>query len=183
MGAAPSTSTGLSSAKLSVASLAHSQNQFGDGESKHSIGATSSLGGDSHNRILDDTALVSKLLLPIYYIDEVLNDVEKEKAIKSWKLIAGGRAEEFLRLKKLNPDMPEATSVDYFGNVFCERFMEVHPMSKSMFTKSAKKQGSLFFRMISFTISSLDDGDKFEKTFLTMANSHNRIGVRAVECK
>lgn len=130
-----------------------------------------------------DVQLISRLLLPIYYTEDTLTDEERVKVVKSWKQIAGGRSEEFLRVKKLHPDMEENTSVDYFGNIFCQRFMEVHPMSKPMFTKSAKKQGSLFFRMISFTISSLEDGEKFDKTFLAMANSHNRIGVRAVECK
>ncbi len=186
MGSTPSTSngSGVSSSKLSASALFQSQKQFGEGESKHSVGA-SSIGGDSHHSrgFLDDTTLVAKLLLPIYYTDALLEDHEKDKAIKSWKQIASGRTDEFLRLKKLHPDMPETTSVDYFGNVFSERFVEVHPLSKPMFTKSPKRQASVFFRMIAFTVASLDDGEKFEKTFLTMANAHNRIGVRAVECK
>jgi hemoglobin-like flavoprotein len=50
-----------------------------------------------------------------------------------------------------------------------------------MFTKSTMKQGSLLLRMISFVVAEFDNEEKFEKTLRTLALSHNKVGVKAVE--
>eukprot|EP01033_Poteriospumella_lacustris_P008384 gene8384-biopygen3783 len=97
-------------------------------------------------------------------------------------MIASGQAAEFYRLKKADPaNVPCSTPMEFFGNRFIQRFFEVHPIAAPMFSKTSMKQGTLFFRMVSFTIAALDDDSKFDSQFVTLAKSHNRMGIRAVE--
>lgn len=130
-----------------------------------------------------DEDTVVRLLLPVYFTNDTLTPEDIELVAKSWKLIAGNQVPLFSQMKKLDPSVTAQSCIEYFGDEFSRRFLEVHPLAKSMFTKSTMKQGSLFSRMISFTVKALDDTDKFDKTFATMTTSHNRMGVRAVECK
>eukprot|EP01033_Poteriospumella_lacustris_P017370 gene17370-biopygen7802 len=120
--------------------------------------------------------------MPIYYVEEPITTEEKEKAIRSWKLVASGQAAEFYRLKKADPvNIPCSSPMEFFGNRFIQRFFEVHPIAAPMFSKTSMKQGTLFFRMIAFTIAALDNDAKFDSQFVTLAKSHNRMGIRAVE--
>jgi hypothetical protein len=111
---------------------------------------------------------------------------EKERALKSWRLISNGQASEFFRLKKADPEnIPCKTPMEFFGNRFYRRLLEVHPTCQSMFAKTTMKQGSLLLRMISFVINTMEEEDesKFIKSMESLAHSHNKIGVKAVECK
>eukprot|EP01033_Poteriospumella_lacustris_P016117 gene16117-biopygen7250 len=97
-------------------------------------------------------------------------------------MIATGHCAEFYRLKKADPaTITCSTPMEFFGNRFIKRFFEVHPIAAPMFSKSSMKQGTLFFRMIAFTIAALDDDSKFDSQFVALAKSHNRMGIRAVE--
>jgi serine/threonine-protein kinase RIO1 len=136
---------------------------------------------DGRNQSIEE---LSSVLMPIYYVEEPITTEEKEKAIRSWKLVASGQAAEFYRLKKADPvNIPCSSPMEFFGNRFIQRFFEVHPIAAPMFSKTSMKQGTLFFRMIAFTIAALDNDAKFDSQFVTLAKSHNRMGIRAVECK
>eukprot|EP01033_Poteriospumella_lacustris_P016116 gene16116-biopygen7249 len=125
---------------------------------------------------------LTDVLMPIYYVDEPISEYEKDKAIKSWKMIATGQAPEFYRLKKADPENVTClTPMEFFGDRFIQRLFEVHPIAAPMFSKSSMKQGTLFFRMIAFTIAALDNDGKFDSQFVALAKSHNRMGIRAVE--
>lgn len=138
---------------------------------------------DHSGRSIPEDVLV-KVVMPIYYTTEPITEHEQEKAVKSWKSIAGGQAAEFYRLKKADPArVTSQTPMEFFGHQLVARFIEVHPIVKHMFSKNVVKQGSLFFRMIAFTIAALDDESKFDSQFVTLARTHNRMGIRAVECK
>lgn len=138
---------------------------------------------DHSGRSIPEDVLV-KVVMPIYYTTERITEHEQEKAVKSWKSIAGGQAAEFYRLKKADPvKVTSQTPMEFFGHQLVARFIEVHPVVKHMFSKNVVKQGSLFFRMIAFTIAALDDDSKFDSQFVTLARTHNRMGIRAVECK
>lgn len=127
---------------------------------------------------------MSAVLMPIYFVEDPITEVEKDKAVRSWRMIASGQAVEFYRLKKADPiNTPCSTPMEFFGNRFILRFLEVHPIAAPMFNKTSMKQGTLFFRMVAFTIAALDDDAKFDSQFVTLAKSHNRMSIRAVECK
>lgn len=136
-----------------------------------------------NKKMIDKDGMVD-LLMPIYYTSSPLLPHEREQAIKAWKLVANGLAPEFHRLKKQNADVVHETSPpEFFGNQLVKRFIAVHPVSQHMFSNTTTKQGTLFFRMISFLMSSLEDEERFESHFMMLARTHNRMGVRAVECK
>lgn len=76
-----------------------------------------------------------------------LTPQDKETISKSWKLISSGQSMLFLKIKAENPDIEAKSSMEFFGDLFSKRFIEVHPTSRPMFSKSTMKQGTLFFRM------------------------------------
>jgi hemoglobin-like flavoprotein len=148
---------------------------MGGAASSHVQAISNAVGGGSEQDIIN-------FCMPIYYTSTPLLPHEKDRAIKCWKSISNGQAPEYFRLKTTDPvNTPCKTPMDFFGNRFYRRLLEVHPTCQSMFTKSTMKQGTLLLRMISFAISELDNDEKFEKTYRTLAQSHNRVGVKAVE--
>jgi len=50
-----------------------------------------------------------------------------------------------------------------------------------MFKSGIKAQGRFLVKMISLSVSLLDDKQKFDETMLNLANAHNKRGVRANE--
>lgn len=150
------------------------------GSASTQIGTAGSI--KAKQRSIDEERMV-ELLMPIYYTSVPLLQFEKDKAIKAWKLISGGLAPEFYRLKKNDPaNVPCKTPMEFFGNQLVKRFISVHPVCQHMFSNTTLKQGTLFFRMISFVIATLEDEEKFDSHFAMLARTHNRMGVRAVEC-
>lgn len=134
----------------------------------------------------ENVEMLVQFMYPIYYNREVLTPLEKEKAIHSFRLISTNQAEEFYRLKQEDPGKVTCASpMEFFGNRFYKRLLEIHPTCQPLFGKSTLKQGSLLFRMMTLVVSDLEapDEEKFKKTFEAIAHSHNRIGVRSAECK
>eukprot|EP01039_Chlorochromonas_danica_P007517 gene7517-8314_t len=120
-------------------------------------------------------------LTPIYYTTEPLLDLEKEVVIKTWKEIINNRAAEFWRIKKETPNIPCKSPIQYFGNQFFIRLLEVNPTCKGMFTGGTMSRGETFVKMISFIVDKLEDDDRLARTLETLVNSHCRMGVKAVE--
>jgi hemoglobin-like flavoprotein len=75
--------------------------------------------------------------------------------------------------------------MEYWANRFIKRLVEIHPTCQSMFSKTSAKQGRLLMNMISLLIEEVEEEsqEKFKKTLQTLAHCHNRVGVRAAECK
>lgn len=138
---------------------------------------------DSRGKAISEDLLI-RALMPIYYTTDPITPEQQDRAVKAWKLIASGQAPEYYRLKKADPDhVPCKTPIEFFGNRLVKRFIEVHPVVQHMFKNGTMKQGSLFFRMVAFTMTALEDESKFDSQFVTLAKTHNRMGIRAVECK
>lgn len=159
-----------------------------------SLGTTNIMGGAPSTNAAEIAAAamqkrtqeeVIAFVMPIYYSKAPLLPHEKEQAIKAWRYISAGQSPEFFRLKKEDPNnVPCKSPMEFFGNQFYRRLLEVHPTCRGLFTKSTMKQGQLLLRMISFAVSELDeDESKFIKTFQNLATCHNKIGVKACECK
>lgn len=125
---------------------------------------------------------VKYFLMPVYYTTAHLLPHEKEIAVKAWKEIANARAKEFWRVKNLNPDAVTCkTPMEYFGNQFFLRLFDTHPTCRSLFAKGSMKEGQALLRMMSFIVSEIDNEEKLEKNLTTLAHSHNKMGVKAVE--
>ena len=69
----------------------------------------------------------------------------------------------------------------YFFDVFYARLFDVHPLCKPMFKNGVKAQGRFLVKMMSLSLSLLDNKVKFQETMIDLANAHNKRGVRANE--
>lgn len=129
---------------------------------------------------------VIPFVMPIYYTEEPITPHELEAALKVWKMILNNRSEHFLALKRANTDkdVQEAENcMDYFMHNFYLRLFDIHPNCQKLFHRSIHKQGSFFLRFLSMCVAEVSEPEKLEKTMENLANIHNKIGVKAVECK
>ncbi len=126
---------------------------------------------------------IEAFVRPIFYSAEDLTKDELDAAVAAWKMILNNRSQHFLNLRAADPNFGPLTCMEYFYDIFYNRLFDVHPSCKPLFKKSISKQGSFFLRMISLLLTELEEKDKFIKTLENMANIHNKLGVKAVECK
>ncbi len=101
-------------------------------------------------------------VLPIYYTKDGLTESELEAVLKSWGLITSSKAENYVHLRRFNPQ---------FG------------FSKVLFKKDNKRMRQYFIGSFSMLLDSINDTDKFTRTLVSLAHVHNNIGVKAIECK
>lgn len=128
---------------------------------------------------------VIPFVMPIYYTDEPITPEEKDGAMRVWKMILNNRSEHFLALKRENKekDVQDAENcMDYFMHNFYIRLFDIHPNSKQLFHRSIHKQGSFFLRFLSMCVAEVSEPEKLDKTMENLANIHNKLGVKAVEC-
>ncbi len=123
-------------------------------------------------------------LLPLYYTKQPFAPGEKDLAEKSWKMILNNQCPHFNQLKKTHPEMSQDQSCfDHFFDVFYGRMFDVHPSCRGLFHKTINKQGSFFGRWISLLFSEMDEPQKFYTSLANLTHLHNKIGVKAFECK
>lgn len=135
--------------------------------------------------VLDMEKEIIPFVMPIYYTTAPILPIELEAATKAWKMILNNRCENFNRMKKeQNPTAAELeNATEFFFHVFYERLFDIHPGCRKLFTRSIHKQGSFFLRFFSMCIAEIDEPEKLEKTLENLTNIHNKMGVKAVECK
>ena len=66
-----------------------------------------------------------------------------------------------------------------FYDAFYSRLFDVHPMCRGMFKNEA--QGKFFVKMVSLSVSLLDDKESFTKALVKLTETHNERGVKAIE--
>lgn len=120
---------------------------------------------------------------PIFYTDDAITKEELDAATLVWKMILNNKSQHFLSLRAADPNFVPLNCMEYFYDIFYNRLFDVHPSCRTLFKKSISKQGSFFLRMISLLLTEIDDKEKFFRTLENLANIHNKMGVKAVECK
>ncbi len=125
------------------------------------------------------------LVLPIYYTKENFTDKEKDEALNVWKLITSNKAPGFIAQKESNPHFPYTLCSEYFYSIFFERLIDIHPTSKNLFSKNSQRMRQSFLSSFGMILNLMDDSDptKFKRCLVNLANVHNKIGIKAVECK
>lgn len=128
------------------------------------------------------------LVLPLYYTKLPLTKEEVDGAVIAWKSIVNNRSPYFHKLKKEKLEVgeifPHQVCSEYFAELFYSRLFDVHPHSRGLFRDSKMKMRLYFMSSISAIIDALvEDQDRFLSSLRNMAKVHNRIGVKAVECK
>lgn len=125
---------------------------------------------------------IIKVVLPLYYNKEPLQQNEREAAVAAWRMIMNNTSAHFKKMKKEGgPDYPHKTCMELFYYTFYTRLFDVHPIAKTLFHRSINKQGTFFVRFISMAISQLDDEEKWTKSFTNLTEIHNKMGVKAIE--
>lgn len=143
------------------------------------------MGGASSMAVADlnkSQAELVNMMLPIYYNPEDLVQEELDIASKGWKLILFDKSPEYLRLK-VQKDFPYGTCMSFFYDQFYQRMFDVHPMSRKMFKRGMKSQGKFLVKMITLALCNIQDIKKHEVTFVKLAEMHNSLGVKSIECK
>lgn len=128
-------------------------------------------------------AEIEAFVRPIFYSPDPITKEELDAATAVWKMILNNRSQHFLNIRASDPNFVPLNCMEYFYDIFYNRLFDVHPSCKPLFKKSISKQGSFFLRMISLLLTELEEKEKFVKTLENMAHIHNKMGVKAVECK
>ena len=123
------------------------------------------------------------LVMPIYYTKGTPTVEEKEAALKVWKMISSNKAPNYLAQKQSNPNFNYTLCSEFFYDIFFDRLNDVHPGARALFSKSGQRMRQYFLASITMLLSLMDDADKFSRTLQHLAQVHNKIGVKAIECK
>jgi hypothetical protein len=128
---------------------------------------------------------IVNLMMPLYFTREPITPDELSAAVAAWKLITNDRSEHFNVIKKNSPiqPYPHANCMELFYETFYMRLFDVHPIGKTLFHRSINKQGTFFMRFVSMAIDEINDPPKWDKTFKNLTDIHNKMGVKAMECK
>lgn len=126
---------------------------------------------------------VIAFVMPIYYTKEPMLPGEIEAAVTIWKLIINDRSKHFHELKNSTPGFTHTNCTEYFYDLLYNRLFEVHPACRSLFRRPIHKQGSFLVRMISMMIAEWGDDAKWKKSIENMTHIHNKLGIKAIECK
>eukprot|EP01038_Epipyxis_sp_PR26KG_P004866 gene4866-6817_t len=121
------------------------------------------------------------LMMPTFYSEKEVTAEEHERATVTWNLILESKAAGYQAKKKLNLTLTYQSSVSFFYTLFYERLFQVHPSSKSLFTKGIKSQGKMLIELLSLALFELNNKRKFQETFYRLAVIHCKIGVKAIE--
>lgn len=131
--------------------------------------------GKTHQEIV-------RLMMPVWFTDRptTLEDVKIGK--ESWELVLNDKAPGFLHCREQGGgNFEHPTAISMFYDTFYKRLFDVHPLSKDMFSGGMKSQGKFLVKMISMSLSLLDNHAKFKETMMGLAESHNRRGIKAIE--
>ena len=112
-----------------------------------------------------------------------LSDQELALAASCWNLILNDKSDYFTNVLRKKPDFKYTSCIAYFYDIFYQRLFDVHPMSRSLFKRGIKSQGKFLMRLITLALSEIKDDQKWNQSFRKLAEMHNDIGVKAIECE
>lgn len=116
-----------------------------------------------------------QFLMPMYYTAEPLSTEERTAAAKSWDLILYDQCHCIN-----NAGVQGTTAADVLHDVFFQRLFLVHPICQELFKIPMKMD---LVPTITAVLSLLDRPDGLERALKGMIHAHNKIGVKAAECK
>jgi len=123
------------------------------------------------------------LVLPIYYTKQDITKFERSEVFKVWKLVTTNKAPNFLEGKATDPNFPHALCSDFFYAIFFDRLLDIHPTSKNLFQKNSQRMRQSFLSSFGMILNLMDEPEKFQRCLVNLAQVHNKIGIKAIECK
>lgn len=154
--------------------IAHNGSEKGEGEGDEKDCPA----GGQHS--LSERELV-RLLMPLYCTSEPLTEEEKEAAAQVWKLIVRNQSAAFNDFKAAHPQTELKSVSELLHVVFYERLFLIHPSCRGLFLRSMNKMNLV--PMISLCLSKLDAPHSLTASLINLVTVHNRLGVKAAECK
>mmetsp|Transcript_16575 Transcript_16575/g.28060 ORF Transcript_16575/g.28060 Transcript_16575/m.28060 type:complete len:203 (+) Transcript_16575:149-757(+) len=146
------------------------------------MGSGTSTNNPANNLHKTESEIV-KLMFPLYYSAQAITKDEHKLASDAWSDILNDKSPEFVNRKKTDKNFTYSSNVTFFYDTFYMRLFDIHPMSKNLFKNGMRSQGKFLVKMITLALSEINDGVKFDKTLVKLAEVHNERGVKAVECK
>lgn len=149
------------------------------------MGTGKSIAEQEHMKKRYDELL--QMMMPVYYIDKVMEDTTLALAKKSWNTIQTDTARHFNKMRREKPELEKYENcISYFNDIFFVRLFDVHPMAQVLFYKSNEKaekqsQNKFLARMLTMALLDIDDQSRWDMTFTKLAEMHNEMGVKAVE--
>lgn len=142
---------------------------------------------DLHDFDAINEDFVVSMVRPVYYMKEEVTQDELNQATQVWKSILNNRSDFYLKFRQENKEKNLPTQelcANYFADLFYERLFNVHARSIDLFSGTKMKMRVYFMGSITIILESLlEEPDKFHKMLSNLAKVHNRIGVKAMECK
>lgn len=123
-------------------------------------------------------------LMPSYYISTHVTSRDIKLSQASWNLILSSKSHVF---QKENNSLEfqekyEGKCVNWFVDIFFERFFDIHPMARSLFMhNSLERSRKQITKVISLSLSQNKDSKKFMKLMKELAQNHCHRGVQAIE--
>lgn len=146
------------------------------------MGVYSSVAHDMRSQTEQGVDPMVSLIMPVYYSKELITTEELSAAIECWKMIVGNNSAHFNALRS-SGEVGFPNCLEYFFHIFYHRMWDVHPVSKTLFHGSINKQGSFVSRFISVSLDHIGDEAKWQRLFQHLAEGHNKMGIKGVECK
>lgn len=123
---------------------------------------------------------VIAFVMPIYYTKELITTAELDAATAAWKLIINDRSQYFHNMKSTTS---HSNCMEHFYDLLYNRLFEVHPSCRALFKRPINKQGSFLVRMFSLILAEWQNDDKWTKSLDNLTHIHNKMGIKATECK
>ncbi len=139
-------------------------------------------GASSAHTLHQNEQQIVNLMMPVYFNMAEITDAELALAASSWNLILNDKSDYFTNVLRKQPDFKYTSCISYFYDIFYQRLFDVHPMARSLFKRGIKSQGKFLMRLITLALSEIKDPVKWNQSFVKLAEMHNDIGVKAIEC-
>lgn len=124
---------------------------------------------------------IVRLMMPIFYNPTRIDAEERKKAQESWNLILNDKSPVFLTRREQEKNFPFPTCVTFFYDTFYTRLFDIHPICRPLFKNGMRSQGRFLVRMITLSLSEIDDSGSFEQNLQKLAEIHYQRGVKTVE--
>lgn len=146
------------------------------------MGAASSTAHEMRSQTEQGVDPMVSLIMPLWYTKEPITPEELTAATECLKMIVTNTSAHFDKLKAAG-EVQFETCMELYAHTFYHRIWDVHPVSKTLFHGSIYRQGGFVTRFLSVALDHVTDEAKWQRLFVHLAEGHNKMGIKAVECK
>ena len=135
------------------------------------------MGGGSQSKQIDN---ISSHLMPLYYTKEPVTERDIELCNGTWSAILSDDVPKYKKLLD-EPGFDFNSCRIYFYTVFYNRLMELQPGTKGAFRNGIDTVGSFMTKMMSVSLTQLDNQQSFHEAMRGLALRHSQRGIQSYE--